>query len=193
MRVRSLVLLCAAFTAVAMPARAQDPSGGRFAERPLAVSEVRGGIFLHQFVGPKAADERSASLNAELLFNGPWGPPVSGFVNKLIRPRLMVGGTVNTAGYTSFAYGGLDWDFALSERWVLDLGLGVGVSNGKTEDVPGRINVGCSAGVFGQLGLGYRLTERWSVMGTAQHISNGGLCEPNHGINTLGVRAGYRF
>lgn len=184
----------------ASPALAQDygsgyaaASGPLIADRPLALSEIRGGVMWHQFIGPKSADEGSLSANFEVLINGPWARPTRGFWDNLTNPRLMAGATVNTSGYTSFVYGGLDWNFALTDRWYLGAGLGLGISDGETDNVPGRIDVGCSVGGFAQLNLAYRVTERWSVMGTFQHISNGGLCEPNHGINTLGVRAGYRF
>lgn len=172
-----------------VPAQAQtyDPPAGRF-----SLSEMRGGVFLHQFIGPRQ-EERSASVNFELLFNGPWARPTRGFLDNLASPRIMLGGTLNTAGKTSFVYTGLDWNFALTDRLYLGTGIGIGASNGETHQVPGRIDVGCSVGGFLQANLAYRVTERWSAMATVQHISNGGLCEPNHGINTLGVRAGYRF
>ena len=41
--------------------------------------------------------------------------------------------------------------------------------------------------------LGYRLTEHHSVSLFFEHISNASTAAKNQGLDTLGVRLGYRF
>ena len=41
--------------------------------------------------------------------------------------------------------------------------------------------------------LGYQFTQHWSVLATAEHISNDHLCDRNAGITNFGGRLAYTF
>lgn len=45
----------------------------------------------------------------------------------------------------------------------------------------------------GSLSPRYQATDRHSVSVMADHSSNGYFCDPNPGLDTVGVRYGYRF
>jgi lipid A 3-O-deacylase len=180
---RSLLLALAAATVVAAPAGA-------------GVDEVRFGVLGHDVPFPDAHGwqtpnpfahryEGGANLNPELLFGRVEGLGLLG------RPRPHVGISVNTAGYTSSAYGGLTWRGALGRGGFVEGFLGVAVHDGKLEDDSGEWASLGSRALFrfgGELGLelgrGCRVTVFW------EHMSNAGLAEHNDGMDSIGVRLG---
>jgi hypothetical protein len=154
------------------------------------LSEVRGGLFYHGYDTPEHGE---IDLNAELL-----SPRIvetsTGFWNYLI-PRLHLGGNLNTSGRTSDVYTGLTWTFPIYQRVFGEITLGGSYNDGHTEFVPpkGFSAVGCHLMFRESASLGYRLSEHWSVMATAEHISNDHLCARNAGMTNFGGRLGYVF
>jgi hypothetical protein len=155
-------------------------------------NEVRLGGYFHGIGNP---ERDTADVNAEILTRKIWSPSDPDFA--WLSPRLHLGGTVNTAGRTSYGYAGLTWtwEHVIWPRMFAEFSFGISVNNGFT----GRFapldhaKVGCAA-LFRESGsLGYRLDEHWSVMATIEHVSNGGLCNENRGITSAGVRIGYSF
>ena len=61
------------------------------------------------------------------------------------------------------------------------------------DDAEGEKALGCRVLFRESLALGWRLDARHSLSVMLDHISNGGLCEHNEGLDTLGLRYGYRF
>ena len=53
--------------------------------------------------------------------------------------------------------------------------------------------LGCRWAFHSGGSVGYRLDDRWSVLGTFDHLSNATLCPYNKGINDYGLRAAYSF
>ncbi|MDH3231208.1 MAG: acyloxyacyl hydrolase [Alphaproteobacteria bacterium] len=168
------------------------------------VSEFRAGVLYHDasiFVSPgngNRVERDGVDANLELLFRSP------GFLDAVGSPRPHVGFTVNTEGATSQIYAGLTWNWSLSERIFLEFGGGGAVHNGETDDIPpdpaepytaasGDKLLGCRLLFRGSLALGVRFAERHSLSLALDHISNGYLCDPNPGLDTLGLRWGYRF
>jgi len=56
-----------------------------------------------------------------------------------------------------------------------------------------RSSYGCRLNFHESGSLGFGLDENWRMMATVEHMSNGGLCEPNAGLTTYGVRLGCKF
>lgn len=197
----SLTTICASglFLLPASPARAADlPQQGQPIVYPPALAQVplfnelRLGGYYHGIGNP---ERRTADVNAELLTRTLWiasDPDYAWLV-----PRLHVGGTVNTAGRTSYAYAGLTWTWEnlIWRGAFAEFSFGVAFNNGHT----GRFapldhaKVGCVALFRESASLGYRIDEHWSVMATIEHVSNGGLCNFNRGITSAGLRIGYSF
>jgi hypothetical protein len=105
----------------------------------------------------------------------------------------MLGVMANTGGKTSYAYVSLAWTWQWN-RFFFEPIFGMAFHDGYYDNPPpGRLALGCNPLFHTGISVGHQITERWSVMGTWQHISNANLCNRNVGINTYGVRLGYSF
>lgn len=152
------------------------------------VSEVRGGVFAHDIDFWSFHREGGVGINAEVLFTSP------DFLAGIWAPRPHLGVTVNTAGDTSNAYGGLTWEWALPRDFFVDLNLGAAVHDGKTETSKNdRKSLGSTALFRVGGALGYNITEKVNVSIQYEHMSNAYLADPNEGLDRVGLRLGYRF
>jgi lipid A 3-O-deacylase len=116
-------------------------------------------------------------------------------------PRFHLGSSLNLNG-TQYAYAGATWTFDVTQSVFLEASLGAAVNNGKTGAVipENRLNVGCNTGARGAAALGFRLSDRWSLIATLEHFSTTG-CSDNplanagnpRGPSNLGARLGYTF
>jgi hypothetical protein len=157
--------------------------------------EVRGGFYAHgvPFTGP-GTEEGSVDGNLEFLTPRPNVWTETRF-SKLL-PRLQVGGTLNTAGKTSLVYAGAAWTFDFGgSPWFFEPNLGAAVHNGEVNAQPEdhRLSLGCSPLIHTGASGGYRISQRWAVMATWEHASNGGLCSRNDGLNNVGARLSFSF
>ncbi len=154
------------------------------------LSEVRGGVFYHGYGGPEAG---LVDVNLELLSPRVVQPNL-GYWDYLI-PRLHLGGNINTGGRTSDGYLGLTWTTPQFYRVFGELTLGGSYNDGDIRFVaaPGNAAVGCHLMFRESVSLGYQISEHWSVMATAEHISNNRFCNRNAGITNFGGRLGYTF
>lgn len=174
---------------------AEDPGG------PLwgVISELRGGVLAHDVVFPSTRNlnapnpfhhhfERGVNLNAEVVFVSPR------FLHVILSPRPRAGGSVNTLGYTSNAYVDLDW------RWQLAVGpffegfLGVAVHDGKLRNAnPEFAELGTRFLFHIGLEAGFRFFDRHGLSLFWEHMSNSALSNKNQGMDSTGIRYGYRF
>lgn len=151
--------------------------------------EFRGGILAHDVPGLWAGFrlESGIDINAELLFGG--GLPILG---GRIRPAL--GATVNTDGYTSRGYADLRWEIEGPRGIFFGLGLGAAVHDGLLGPTdPDRKAFGSRVLFHIPIEIGLRLDERRSISVYFEHMSNAGLSTFNEGLDSVGVRYGYRF
>jgi lipid A 3-O-deacylase len=161
--------------------------------------ETRGG-FIHEIkVGAQAHDipymwsgfhkePYSVDLNLEAQFSAHvvlW--------RGAIRP--MIGTTINFDGNTSKAYAGARWQWERpSSNMFFALGLAVAVHNGETfSSDPEDKQLGRRVLFHDSIELGYRFDAHRSVSLFYEHISNASTADKNQGLDTLGVRYGYRF
>lgn len=151
-------------------------------------SEVRGGVYAHDISFWSFNRESGTDVNGEVLFVSP------DFLEAIWAPRPHLGATVNTSGKTSFAYGGLTWEWDLPAQFFVDANLGGAVHNGKlnTNDKD-RKSLGSRALFRLGAALGYNITEKVNVSLQFEHMSNAYLANPNEGMDNVGLRLGYRF
>ena len=150
--------------------------------------ELRGGLFAHAIASPEAGSvDANLELVAPKFFVIPWLPDY-------FTPRFHVGGIANFAGKTSYVYAGALWTYNLTQAWFVEGFFGGLVHNGNLDDFADNMNgLGCRWAFHSGGSVGYRLSDRWSVMGTFDHLSNGQICTNNKGINDYGLRVGYSF
>ena len=199
-RVASLFV---ALSVLSAPALAQGDRGGTRAlgyapatEAPAPAWEARFGLGA---ANPGGRESGLANVGGELLT-----PRIATlndrFANAFV-PRFHLGSSLNVNG-TQYAYAGATWTFDVSQSVFLEASLGAAVNNGKAGFVvpENRLNVGCNTGARGAAALGFRLSDRWSLIATLEHFSTTG-CSDNplanagnpRGPSNFGARLGYTF
>jgi len=201
MRAAALGLLWALLGA---PAAAQDTSVAPTPRGGL-IYELKIGALAHDV--PLTANSKEPlgpDLNLEVVF----GPSLD-FLFGTIRPAL--GATVNFAGYTSKAYLDVRWQVECCWGAFFALGIGAAIHNGEEDSLanwksltgPALQAALATAENHKQLGSlvlfhptfewGYRLNESSSLSIFYEHISNANTAAKNEGLDSLGLRYGYRF
>lgn len=199
-RVASLLI---ALSVLSAPALAQSDRGSTRAlgyapatEAPAPAWEARFGLGA---ANPGGRESGLLNFGGEVLT-----PRVATlndrFTNAFV-PRFHLGSSLNVNG-TQYAYAGATWTFDVSQSVFLEASLGAAVNNGKTGFVvpENRLNVGCNTGARSAAALGFRLSDRWSLIATLEHFSTTG-CSDNpvanagnpRGPSNFGARLGYTF
>jgi lipid A 3-O-deacylase len=182
MRILAIAAAAAGLT-LSHTVAAADEGGGKF-----GIYELKGGVLAHD-TEPQQGDraEDGVDLNLEAIFT-----PSLPFLGGSIRPAL--GASANTAGDTSQVYLDARWEYEFETGAYVGLGLGAAVHNGETGD-PGPDERALGSPVLFHIPVeaGYRFDGHHGVSLYFDHISNANLADHNEGLNTLGVRYGYRF
>jgi len=159
-------------------------------EKPGWVSEIRVGVVKHDVdnLWSGKSKENGIGYNLEIIF----GRPHFSFLAGLVRPNLGV--TINNSGDTSKLYAGLLWELETKYGIFIDLGIGAAVHNGelKTNDNDKK-QLGSRVLFRIPIEIGYAFNAHHRISIAFDHISNGYLADPNEGLDTLGIRYGYRF
>ena len=153
------------------------------------VDEIRVGLLYHDpELWGGSGDEEGFDLNGELIFS----PSVELF-SGIVRPNL--GFSLNNGGDTSKIYGGALWEYRWPRGYFFDLGFGLAVHNGETEEgnVDGMAQLGSTVLFRIAFEVGFAIGDRHLISVMFDHISNAYLADPNEGLDTLGLRYGYRF
>lgn len=165
--------------------------GAAGAQEPL-IREVKIGLLNHDVDGLWSGFNREsgADVNVELVI----GRGVDLFGGK-IRPAL--GASVNTTGDTSKAYLDLRWDrdfdSGVFDGVFIGIGVGAAVHDGELGRARGRKALGSRVLFHIPFEVGFRPYENVAVSLYFDHVSNAYLADENEGMDTLGVRLGYRF
>lgn len=151
-------------------------------------SEVRLGVLGHD-TGPfSGSKEHGVDFNAELYFND------LGWFGGTWEARPSVGLTVNTEGDTSQVYAGLNVGGGVAGPVFLEFGFGVAAHDGEHETMsPDKKELGCTVLFHLSTSVGVMVSDDVSLSAYLDHISNGNLCDNNEGMETAGVRLGFRF
>ena len=157
------------------------------------VREVKLGVVAHDVPGLWSGFrlEQGIGVNGEVILS-----PEVAFLGGHLRPAL--GGTytipTRDRGVTSKAYADVRWMFEAQNGLFLSLGIGAAIHDGLLDS--GDVNrkwLGRRALFHFPLELGWRFDARQSISIYFDHISNGYTTKFNEGLDTLGLRYGYRF
>lgn len=153
------------------------------------VDEIRLGVLYHDLgLWAESSSEGGVDFNAELIFT-----PSIDLLSGVLRPNL--GFSLNSQGDTSKFYGGAVWEYLWPRGYFVDLGLGLAVHNGETDERGATTMNQLGSPVLFRLAFeaGFTIGQRHLISLMFDHISNAYLAEPNEGLDTLGLRYGYRF
>lgn len=153
------------------------------------IDEVRAGAFKQAI--DDAEHGGAAALNLEVLGGRFGGGYEDSILNFFLTPRPHLGTTV-AFGKTDEFYWGLTWDAKLTDRAFVEGSFGGAAHDGPL-DTPGEASYGCTVNFRESASLGFSLSADWRLLATVDHMSNGGLCNPNRGLTNAGVRLGYRW
>ncbi|MDR3470174.1 MAG: acyloxyacyl hydrolase [Devosia sp.] len=168
----------------------------------FGISEVRlGPAFSNLELLPKLlVIPDSSSLNKarldSLQFDVLFRPPQLEAWHWIGSPRPSIGGVIGLGGYESLIHAGIDWHIPLgSTPFYLEAGGGVGIHNGYLDHAPpGFHNLGCRTLLHWEAGAGWNLSPNVDVTLQWQHMSNVVFgCDPNDGLNDIGMVVGWKF
>ena len=140
-------------------------------------------------------EEDGYFITGMLLFD-PWGHMQAEGFDRLLRPRIHLGGTVATEGEANQVYAGFSWTTNVTDRFFLEMGFGGTLHDGDLDRNDGGDGpkLGCRALFHEYVAAGVNVTEKWSVMAHLEHSSHANLCDgPNNGFSRGGVMVGYKF
>lgn len=162
------------------------PTAGA-ADTPL--HEIKLGVLAHDVdhLWSNLSREEGADLNAEVSFERSlrlWTGDI----------RPAVGVSLNTAGDTSKAYVDARWEVEPTDRMFLAIGAGVAIHDGDLDlESRDRKALGSRLLLHVPAEIGWRIDGHHAVSVFFDHVSNAWLAGPNEGMDTLGIRYGYRF
>lgn len=195
--IRVALLILAGLVAAA-PLRAQSlpPGVSSYApatDAPLPAWEARLGV---------AAANPGGREGGLLNFNGEVVTPRVLTLNDRIAsafvPRFHIGSSINFNG-TRYAYAGATWTVDITKTIFVEGSLGAALNDGKTGSVipEDRLNLGCNGGTREAAALGFKLSDRWSLIASLEHFSTAGCSSANgsnpRGPANFGARLGYTF
>jgi hypothetical protein len=174
------VLAVSAFKAES--ARGQEPN--------WAISEIRLGLLGHDVdkLWSHFREESGVDYNSEIIFGWPSASLFSG----TLRPNLGI--NINNRGDTDKLYAGVLWEYEFSNGVFLNLGLGAAVHDGELETrEDDKKQLGSRLLLRVPIEIGYSISFHHRISIAFDHVSNAYLATPNEGMDTLGLRYGYRF
>jgi hypothetical protein len=186
------LLVSLGLAAASRPGLAEDSPVSAAASPALGswVYELRAGALAHDVddLWSGSRRESGAAVSAEVIFAHDGLPLLFG----RLRPNL--GATLSTSGDTSKLYAGVLMEWSHRTGAFFDAGVAAAIHDGKTS---GRRRDRKTLGsqVLFRIGfdLGWTFRNHHRLMVSFDHISNAYLASPNQGLDTLGVRYGYRF
>ncbi len=150
--------------------------------------ELFGGVYIHDVDSPLTKSGIEKGADVQLGYR--WGR-----IGKTpLQPYLF--GAVNTSGETHYAVAGVSAKFG--KRVYVRPGLGIALhsgDNGNFEDPSDDdVEFGTSVLFAPELGLGYQVSERFSVEASIVHLSHAQLFgRQNPGIDNVGVRLSWKL
>lgn len=151
--------------------------------------ELRFGLLAHDVGGLWSGfnEEDGADVNIEASLT-----PSLALAFATLRPAI--GASINTEGDTSKLYAGARLEREIAMGLFLAAGVGAAIHDGKLKDGHrGRKALGARVLFHIPVEAGYRLDDHHSLSIYFDHVSNAFLADENEGMDTLGLRYGYRF
>ena len=157
--------------------------------KPSWLNEIKLGLLHHDTDNLWSGFRRESGwdVNVEAIL-----APAYDVLGGTIRPAF--GASVNSSGDTSKMYGGLRWQYESAGGLFFGLGVGGAVHNGDTDlESNDRKALGSKVLFHIPIEIGYRMNDKHAVSIYFDHISNAYTADANEGMDTLGLRYGYRF
>lgn len=155
-----------------------------------AIYELKLGILDHDVDGLWSGHSREegTDYNGELVFSPAWY-----VLGGAMRPNI--GFSLNNSDDTSKVYGGAVWEYLFNNGMFFDAGLGLAYHGGDTDERnrPDKKALGSQVLFRVSFEAGFTVAEHHRISLMFDHISNAYLADPNEGLDTLGIRYGYRF
>lgn len=134
-----------------------------------------------------------------------WGSP--DFLDWAGSPQPYAVVSVNTSGETSFGGVGLEWRFAIAEKWAIEPGVGYVIHDGALQNIypsgdpraqaysENRVLLGSRDLFRTSIGVTRELAGPWEAQLFFSHVSHGQILGTgrNQGMDQAGIRIGYRF
>lgn len=181
-RSRFLCAMFAALTAGPGAALAQDSGAG-------LIRELKFGVLAHDVGDLWSGFNREDGI--DINFEAGLSPSLDlGFAT--LRPAI--GASINTEGDTSKIYLDARLEHDFEGGVFLAAGIGAAVHDGKLEHGHhDRKALGSRVLFHIPLEAGYRFDAHHSLSVYFDHMSNANLADENEGMDTIGLRYGYRF
>ena len=161
--------------------------------RSPLISEIKGSILQHDaaFLGDRK--ESGIDISTEILFRSP------GFMDLIGSPHPHIGLVLNTSGDTNALYTGLAWQWhnIIWDGFFIGLSLGLAVHDGKLTTFESgsqdEKELGSRVLFREALEVGYQFNNRHSLSFVIDHFSNANIETNNEGLDSFGIRYGYKF
>jgi lipid A 3-O-deacylase len=168
------------------------------------IAEVRGSLLAHNLAvleTKNAGKEASPNIGVEILFTSPRALAWAG------APKPYLSASVNSAGDTSFAALGLEWQAQLGAGWRIEPGLGYAFHTGETNNPfragdpraaafnRDKVLLGSDDLFRVSLGLSRMFGSRWAAGIVWEHYSHGQILGEgrNQGMDEVGLRMSRRI
>lgn len=175
-----------------LPASASSYAPATPIPTPGWETRIGGGI-----ANPGGREGGLLNISGELL--SPRIVPLSDRIAAAFIPRFNIGSSINLNG-TRYAYAGAAWTFDISRDVFVEASLAAAFHDGKTGAIipENRLNLGCNTGTREAAALGFRLSDRWSLVTSLEHFSTAGCSgQPGspapRGPANFGAKLGYTF
>ena len=78
-------------------------------------------------------------------------------------------------------------------RFSGELAFGAAIHTGNNEIKDGELGYGCKVNFRELIAFGYDINDTQKIQLSAQHMSNGSLCDPNQGLTSVGLRFAWKL
>jgi len=163
--------------------------GDEYPRKNGYIYELKFGVLNHDVDGlwSGLSSENGIDFNLEAILE-----PSLTFFGGALRPALGI--SLNDSGNTSKIYCDARWQYDFKIRLFMTLGVGATLQNGATDTNATNMKALGSPLLFHiPLEFGYYFIQHYSISVYFDHISNAYLNDHNEGLDTLGLRLGYRF
>ena len=160
------------------------------AAAPADAAEIFGGLLAHDVDSPLTKGGLEDGADLQLGWRG-------GRIRALAAvgsPSPYVFGSIATGGETHYAAAGLSW--RIGGRLFVRPGVGLAVHTRGTEGVRNglRTDLGSRILFEPEIGVGYRVSDRFSIEASWVHISHAQLLgRQNPGMDSVGIRLSYQL
>lgn len=170
-------------------------AGGASASAAEAKAEVFNEIRFGGSLSIQNAHTHEKGFFAETtIFFDPFdGDYATGWKERLKKPRVNIGISVNDKNKDSQLFAGFDWTTPMTDKFYLEAGFGGVLHNGSLVASPSGPGLGCHLLFHEYLGAGYRFDPHWDATLLVSHSSHAGICGRNDGMTRAGLQIGYKY